>query len=139
MKRIIIIAIAVLTAVMHLSSCEEIVTATYWIQFEDGSTNFSFNLPLQAKVNKEVSFDPATGENSFFGSEEDAVAWFNGKMDYIESQEFAEAEPIVPVLSETSASFSLISSYGGETDEDGINNGRKVTTRTVHFTESSIM
>lgn len=60
-------------------------------------------------------------------------------MDYIESQEFAEAEPIVPVLSETSASFSLISSYGGETDEDGINNGRKVTTRTVHFTESSIM
>lgn len=139
MKRIVIVAISVLTAVMCLSSCEEIVTSTYWIQFEEGSDNFTYNLYLQMKVSEEISFEPTTGKNSFFGSEEDATVWFNEKMDYLESKEFAEAAPVVPVLSETSASFSLISSYGGETDEDGINTGRKVTTRTVHFTESSVL
>ena len=82
------------------------------------------------KVNSEVAFNVETMDNSFTGTEDDAIAWFNEKMDYLESDEFANASPQVPVLDGTTATFSLRSLDGNE--EDGTT-GRKVTTREVTF------
>lgn len=139
MKKFLITAVATAVALIALPSCDEIVETTHWIQFEDGSANFNANLYLQMKVSDEVHFDAETQKNSFFGTEEEAIVWFNSKMDYLESEEFANSDPVVPVLEESSATFSLISPYDGEKDEDGISQGRKVTSRTVKFKEHSIL
>lgn len=131
MKKILLFMVA-LAAMFTLSSCEEKIEATHWITYEDGSVNFATNLYLQMKANKLVEFDVTTQANSFFGSEKDAIAWFKDKMNYLESQEFANAEPVVPVLEETSATFILRSSYTPEGEEKDMY-GREVERRTVTF------
>ncbi len=134
MKRVIIAVIAAMAAVMSVSSCGEIVTLTYWVQVDEASDNYNTNLYLQTKVSKEI--DIANGQNTFFGSEEDAINWFNGKMDYLGSKEFADSDP-VPVLDGTTATFSLRTTHGAADNSAVSTDSETVTTRTVTFQSSS--
>lgn len=133
MKKIIAIIVSLLF-MTGLHSCEEQVTATHRITYEEGSVNFKSNLYLQHKVSTEVN-----SVETFFGSEKDAISWFDEKMNYLESEAFANAEPQVPVLGTTEATFVLLSSYDPDKSDSEITQGREVKRRTVSFKEHSIM
>lgn len=128
---IIAVIMAVFTSFLF-TSCEESITSVCYIEYVDGSTNFASNLRLQTKVSQETSYDVVSGKNGFTGSDKDAINWFNEKMDYLESQEFADADPVVPVLDDCSATFKLVSLYSGDIDVSGT---RDLASRTVAFRE----
>ena len=139
MKRILIPFSMAAVLLLGLSSCKEEKTSVYIIQYEEGSINFGSNLFLQSKVNSEIATNVDNLANtSFTGTESDAISWFNERMDYLESEQFANAEPVVPVLPETSATFSLRTGSDNQNNGSVVNEGgwdHIVTTRTVTFKE----
>ena len=138
MKRTLILFSMAAVLLLGLSSCKEEKTSVYIIQIEEGSDNFGVNIFLQSKVNSEIATNVDNLANtSFTGTESDAISWFNERMDYLESEQFANAEPIVPVLPETSATFSLCTSPDNQNSDSVVNDGawETVTTRTVTFKE----
>lgn len=136
MKRILILFSMAAALLLGLTSCEENKTSTYIIQIEEGSDNFGVNIPLQIKLNSQITTADNLASTSFKGTESDAIAWFNERMDYLESEQFANAEPVVPVLPETSATFSLRTGSDNQNNGSVVNEGgwnHIVTTRTVTF------
>ena len=139
MRRTLILFSIAAILLLAPSSCKEEETSVYIIQYEEGSTNFGSNIPLQIKVNSEIATNVDDLANtSFTGTESDAITWFNERMDYLESEQFANAEPVVPVLPETSATFSLRTGSDNQNNDSVVNEGawdHIVTTRTVTFKE----
>lgn len=139
MKRILILFSMAAALLLGLTSCEENKTSTYIIQIEDSSKNYDANTFLQPKVSSFISANKDNfAQNSFKGTESDAIAWFNERMDYLESEQFANAEPVVFVLPNTSATFSLCTSPDNQNSDSIVNNGawdHIVTTRTITFKE----
>lgn len=139
MRRTLILFSIAAILLLAPSSCKEEETSVYIIQYEEGSTNFGSNIPLQIKVNSEIATNVDDLANtSFTGTESDAITWFNERMDYLESEQFANAEPVVPVLPETSATFSLRTGSDNQNNDNVVNEGgwdHIVTTRTVTFKE----
>lgn len=141
MKRTLILFSMAAALLLGLTSCEENKISEYIICTDDGSTNYTVNVLLQYKVNSVISTSDKKSfqRNSFKGTESDAITWFNERMDYLESEQFANTEPIVPVLPNTSATFSLRDSdNNGQNSESIVNdNGwqHTVTSRTVTFSE----
>ena len=137
MRRTLILFSIAAILLLAPSSCKEEETSVYIIQYEEGSTNFGSNIPLQIKVNSEIATNVDDLANtSFTGTESDAITWFNERMDYLESEQFANAEPVVPVLPETSATFSLRTGSDNQNNGSVVNEGgwnHIVTTRTVTF------
>ena len=138
MKKIIFLAVAAIAAMLMVSSCESTEMTTHYIKFEEGNANFTSNLYLQSKVMNLIQYNADHLDNSFFGTEKDAVNWFNETLDYLASDGFASAEPEVPVLESTSATFCLIS-YGSESSVDGVNYGHEVARRTIEFKAHSLL
>ena len=112
--------------------------ARHYIKFEESNANFRSNLYLQRKAMNLIQYDANHLDNSFYGTERDAISWFNETLDYLGSEEFASADPEVIVMENTSATFSLMS-YSSESSVDGINYGHEVTRRTVEFKEHSML
>ena len=127
MKKLLIICAALFAFV---TSCTPIVKGTYYIKYEDGSTNFKSNLYLQGFVNNEISPDYSTNENLFLGVEKDALNWFESKLKSLENKSLYESNNIV-VSENTTATFSLI----GYIPDGGT---QTVKTRTVTFPENHI-
>lgn len=123
------VIMAVFTAFLF-TSCEENVTSVCYIECVGESVNFASDFYLQVKVSREISYDVESGKNGFYGSDKDAINWFNEKMNYLESQEFADADPVVPVLDDCSATFKLVSLYSGDIDVSGT---RDLASRTITF------
>lgn len=127
MKKLLIICAALFALV---TSCTPIVKSTYYIKYEDGSTNYKSNLYIQMVVGNEITPDYTTNENLFLGVEKDAISWFESKLDNLEKKSLYESNNI-PVLESTTATFSLI----GYVPEGG---QQTVKTRTVTFPENHI-
>lgn len=78
MKRILILFSMAAALLLGLTSCEENKTSTYIIQIEDSSKNYDANTFLQPKVSSFISANKDNfAQNSFKGTESDAIAWFN--------------------------------------------------------------
>ena len=138
MKRFVFLAAAAVALMLAVSSCEQEEMARHYIKFEESNANFRSNLYLQRKAMNLIQYDANHLDNSFYGTERDAISWFNETLDYLGSEEFASADPEVIVMENTSATFSLIS-YSSESSVDGINYGHEVTRRTVEFKEHSML
>ena len=138
MKRFVFFAAAAVALMLAVSSCEQEEMARHYIKFEESNANFRSNLYLQRKAMNLIQYDANHLDNSFYGTERDAISWFNETLDYLGSEEFASADPEVIVMENTSATFSLIS-YSSESSVDGINYGHEVTRRTVEFKEHSML
>lgn len=139
MKRILILFSMAAALLLGLTSCEENRTSDYIITIEDSSKNYDANTFLQPKVSSFISANKDNyAQKSFTGTESDAITWFNERMDYLESEQFANAEPVVPVLPNTSATFSLRTGSDNQNNDSVVNDGawdHIVTTRTVTFKE----
>ncbi len=123
MKRILILFSMAAALLLGLTSCEENKTSTYIIQIEDSSKNYDANTFLQPKVSSFISANKDNfAQKSFKGTE---------------SEQFANAEPVVPVHPNTSATFSLCTSPDNQNSDSVVNDGawETVTTRTVTFKE----
>lgn len=130
MKKSFLFILAAFVALISFSSCEEIETSVYWIEFQEGSTNFSANLYLQAYVTNETQFDPSTQKNSFTGTESDAIKWFDSKMALLRGNISVNGH-IIPILENTSATFALVTSSW---DGDYVSSDtKKVKTEKVNF------
>lgn len=130
MKKSFLFILAAFVALISFSSCEEIETSVYWIEFQEGSTNFSANLYLQAYVTNETQFDPSTQKNSFTGTESDAIKWFDSKMALLRGKISVNGH-IIPILENTSATFALVTSSW---DGDYVSSDtKKVKTEKVNF------
>ena len=138
MKRFVFLAAAAVALMLAVSSCEQEEMARHYINYEESNANFTSNLLLQQKVMGLIKYDANHLDHSFYGTERDAISWFNETLDYLGSEEFASADPEVIVMESTSATFSLIS-YSSESSVDGINYGHEVTRRTVEFKEHSML
>ena len=138
MKRFVFLAAAAVALILAVSSCEQEEMARHYIKFEESNANFRSNLYLQRKAMNLIQYDANHLDNSFYGTERDAISWFNETLDYLGSEEFASADPEVIVMENTSATFSLMS-YSSESSVDGINYGHEVTRRTVEFKEHSML
>lgn len=138
MKRFVFLAAAAVALILAVSSCEQEEMARHYINYEESNANFRSNLYLQRKAMNLIQYDANHLDNSFYGTERDAISWFNETLDYLGSEEFASADPEVIVMESTSATFSLIS-YSSESSVDGINYGHEVTRRTVEFKEHSML
>lgn len=135
MKKVFLSILATFVALISFSSCEEIETSVYWIEFQEGSTNFNANLYLQAYVTNEVQFDPTTQKNAYTGTESEAIQWFDGKMASLKGDIKLNGQTI-PILENTSASFSLVTSSW---DDDYVSSKtKKVKTEKVNFKEQHI-
>lgn len=138
MKRFVFLAAAAVALMLAVSSCEQEEMARHYIDYEESNANYRSNLFLQRKVMDLIEYGIDHLDHSFYGTERDAIKWFNETLDYLGSEEFASADPEVPVMESTSATFSLMS-YSSESSVDGINYGHEVTRRTVEFKEHSML
>ena len=73
MKKIIFLAVAAIAAMLMVSSCESTEMTTHYIKFEEGNANFTSNLYLQSKVMNLIQYNADHLDNSFFGTEKDAM------------------------------------------------------------------
>lgn len=130
MKKFLLFAFSALAAVLSLSSCEETVSTVYWIEYKEGSTNFTSNSYLQSYVYSIVQLDLSTMENSFTGTESEAVKWFDGKMESLKGDIKVNGVTI-PVLENTTATFALVTFN----ESDSAEYNKEVKRETVTFKE----
>lgn len=83
-----------LLMLLGLSSCDIFVSSTYYIMVED----YSYNAAINPYLTDAVEYEIWSGSDylTFYGTQDEAIEWFEDLCYYMESSTFASGLGVLP-------------------------------------------